>query len=210
CSAETSRKVAYQVNTSRERKSPERFNRSGRVVSEAESQPKLNHARQIVLRRDFTEVWRAETCIRRAKLRMVEEIEKLCSEFEPESIVGTEFGVLESGEINVLDPIATKVWFCTCIRAVPVIVRERERRGIEPSSQLLVLRPGGHFSGTDYCRPRRTRVWNACLTEQTIAAPDGKRKAALQSDDCVHSPAADDFIRNRSEIAREPLALSHR
>ena len=79
---------------------------------EAKSQTKLDYTWQIVLRRNLAKVRRAETRVRRTELWVVEEVKKLRAEFEPDSIIGAEFSVLEGGKINVLDPVATKVRLC--------------------------------------------------------------------------------------------------
>src|SRR5438874_13280611 len=63
---------------------------------------------------------------------------------------------------------------------------------------------------TSSCCPRAARVRNTRIAEQTRAPTHAEREPALQGNDRVHSPSADDFIGNRTDVTCKLLALAHR
>src|SRR5947199_10193062 len=105
---------------------------------EGHPQTKLDYAWKVVLGSNLTEVWRAETRVRRTKLWVIEEVEELCAEFEAESIIGAELRVLERSEVNVLASVSPKIRFCPAIGSIAEAVGECECRGIEPLDQRLI------------------------------------------------------------------------
>ena len=69
-------------------------------------------------------------------MRSIEDVEEFRPEFEVESVIRAELGVLVRCNIEVLDPVGADVRFCSSIAAVAIIVGEGIRRRIKPIIQF--------------------------------------------------------------------------
>lgn len=116
----------------------------GHNVSESEcyAPGKLHHAWQIVLAGHLAYV--GAPAGRRTKLRSVEQVEELTSEFKAESAIRAELGVLESGEVEVLLSVGTYVWLSTRIRTIAKViwVAGGEHRSVVPLAQFRIFGTG--------------------------------------------------------------------
>jgi hypothetical protein len=70
----------------------------------------------------------------RIELRAIECVEELGSELEAKSVLGTKPGVLEDGNVEVLDSIVADVRLSAGVVAVTIIRALREHGGVKPLS----------------------------------------------------------------------------
>ena len=178
---------------------------------EGEPQRELDLARNIVLAGYSPKIFAAATAaIRRTELRAVEPVEELSAELDTKPFVWTKLGVLEEGKVNVLHPVSAYVRLGTRIGTITVVRAGNKYGSVVPLGQFLVFGTGSQVRQVSSRRPGTAHVGNTGTAERTRAATDDNREAALDGDDGIDAPSADELIGNPVQVICKLLALANR
>src|SRR5436305_6489172 len=88
---------------------------------------------------------------------------------------------------------------------VNVWIAGGEDRRVEPRSQLLIQRARGQMRRPGSCRAGTTRIGDTGAAECTRAPADNDGEAALEGDDGVDPPSADERIGNSVQVIQKLL-----
>ena len=108
---------------------------TGFKSSEYKFQSELNQPRIVDRKVYASKGCVRKTCIGRAKLRMVEEVEELGAELEAHPFVRSECGSLEYGEIEIDNAFLAQAGIHARFVAKDKSIRLRETGGVEPFMQ---------------------------------------------------------------------------
>src|SRR5207302_7225760 len=146
--------------------------------------------------------------IGRVKLRSVEAVEELCPELSAEPFIRTKLGVLEEGKVKVLHAVVPDVRLGTRIGAVAEVRTVRIHRRVKPFSEPLIQRTGSHVRHTSSRWAGTPRVYYAGVAEEARAPTDDNREAALEGDDGINPPSADELIGNSAQVTGKVPAFA--
>jgi len=179
-----------------ERLCPDRSSPPGhnREKSEGDSPGKLNHARQVVLPAHLA--YSAAPAGRRIELRSVEQVEEFTPELEAKAFSRSKLRVLEGSEIKVLLSVGANVGLGTRIGPITVVIggAGSEYGSVVPLQDFLGSGARSQVRQGGPGRPGAANVGNTGVAQRSRAALDVNRVAALEGDDRINAPPADQLV----------------
>ena len=139
---------------------------------------------------------------------MIKSVEELGAELDAVPFVLTELGVLEDSEVKVFHAVGANVRLGAGIGSVAVVRPVREYGGVKPVVEPVVQRTGSLMGQTGPDWACATRIGYAGVAERTRTAADDDREAALEGNDRIDPPTADQFVGDAVQIIGELLALA--
>src|SRR6266436_2511130 len=180
---------------------------------EQELQSELNETR-ICPRRgtgDYSEVCivrRTTGGIRGRKLSPVEQVEELHAELHTGAPLAIEEEILESGDIEIVDPIGAQSRIDTRLIAEGEIRRGQETSRIKPAVEASPPAGGRRFVTS------RQKIGTGASPEQGgvvgLTVSEDQRKSSLKCGYAIDAPTSNNVIQGAVHIGKKSLALTER